>query len=96
MGPAGAKNVGWSCSDKWAMLHRVWSKYLKKSLQKKELVSVTHFGFLFSSSSFLQVGGAQDHQVCFCDDIDRCNRAGRDLASTLMLLLLSISVYMLL
>jgi len=42
------------------------------------------------------VGGAQDHQVCFCDDIDRCNRAGRDLASTLMLLLLSILVYMLL
>ena len=43
---------------------------------------------------FLQVGGAQDHQVCFCDDIDRCNRAGRDLAGTLTFLLLSLSVYM--
>jgi len=39
------------------------------------------------------VGGAQDHQVCFCDDNDRCNGAVRDQAGTLVLLLLSLSVY---
>ena len=38
---------------------------------------------------------AQDHQVCFCDDIDRCNEAGRTRTGNVLVLLCTLFLYML-
>jgi len=38
---------------------------------------------------------AQDHQVCFCDDIDRCNEAGKRRTGNVLVLLCTLFLYML-